>query len=87
LGYATITHPYHPLYGQCLKIIFTRRINDKDVFSLKTETMGTMTVMRDWTDKADPGFYADVLDKPPILSVTHLISLSELLLTLKNSET
>jgi hypothetical protein len=49
--------------------------------------MGTIAVMRDWTDKADPGFYADVLDQPPILSITHLILLSELLSTLKNSKT
>lgn len=49
--------------------------------------MGTITVMRDWTDKADPGFYADVLEKSPILSISHLISLSELLLALKNSKT
>jgi hypothetical protein len=41
--------------------------------------MGTIAIARDWTDKADPGLYADLLEKPPILSVAHLVSLSELL--------
>ena len=38
-----------------------------------------MTIARDWTDKADPGLYAELSEQEPILAVSHLISLSELL--------
>jgi hypothetical protein len=38
-----------------------------------------MTIARDWTDKADLGLYAGLLEQEPILSVSHLILLSELL--------
>jgi hypothetical protein len=67
------------LQGQRLKIIATRKWDGKDIFSLQTEAMGSIAIARDWTDKADPGLYADLLDQKPILSVAHLISLSELL--------
>lgn len=78
-GYVTITHPFHPLQGQQLKIISTRKWDGRDIFSLQTEAMGSIAISRDWTDKADPGLYADLLDQEPILSVAHLVSLSELL--------
>jgi hypothetical protein len=81
-GYVTITHPFHPLQGQRLKILSSRKWGEKDIFSLQTETMGTITIARDWTDKADPGLYTGLLalsTQAPILSVSHLISLSELL--------
>ena len=79
LGYATITHPFHPLQGQRLKILLTRRVDDRDVLSLQTETMDSIAVARDWTDRADPNIYAGLLEQEPILSVAHLVSLSELL--------
>ncbi len=79
LGYVTITHPFHPLQGQRLEILSTRKWGEKDIFSLQTEAMGTIAVARDWTDKTDPGFYAELLEQEPILSVAHLVSLSELL--------
>ena len=78
-GYVTITHPFHPLQGQRLKILSTKKWGEKDIFSLQTEEMGTIAIARDWTDKADPGPYSEWLEQEPILSLTHLVSLSELL--------
>jgi len=79
LGYATITHPFHPLKGQRLKILSTRKVGERDIFSLRTEAADAIAVTRDWTDRADPSLYAGLLDEEPILSVVHLISLAELL--------
>ena len=59
-------------------------MGDRDVFSLQTENMDSIVVARDWTDRADPGIYANLLEQEPILSFTHLISLSELLYKLDN---
>lgn len=75
MGYATITHPYHPHYGKQLKILFTRIKGDRDVFCLALDGSETITVLRDWTDRADD---ADSSDKT-ILSVMHLMALSKLL--------
>lgn len=41
--------------------------------------MGTIAIARDWTDKADPGLYSELLEQEPILSLAHLVLLSELL--------
>ena len=77
-GYATITHPFHPLQGKRLKILSTRKQGKQDIFSLTAEGIGIIAVLRDWTDRADPSPYVDLLEQPPILSVEHLITLSDL---------
>ncbi|MCD6056450.1 MAG: hypothetical protein K0R12_1412 [Gammaproteobacteria bacterium] len=78
-GYATITHPFHSLQGKRLKILSTKKQSKHDVFSLHAEGIGTVAVLRDWTDRADPSPYLDWLKRAPILSVEHLFTLSELL--------
>ncbi len=78
-GYATITHPFHPLQSKRFKILSTKRQGKHDIFSLNAEGIGIIAVLRDWTDRADPSPYVDLLEQPPILSVEHLLALSELL--------
>jgi hypothetical protein len=79
LGYATITHPFHPFQGKRFKILSTKKQADKDIFSLHAEEIGTIAILRDWTDRADLSPYVDLLEQPPILSVEHLFTLSALL--------
>lgn len=77
-GYATITHPFHPLQGKRFKILSIKKQGKHDIFSLNAEAIGTIAILRDWTDRADPSPYADLVELP-ILSVEHLFTLSELL--------
>ena len=53
-------------------------MSERDILSVQAETIGTIAVPRDWTDKADPSPYAES-DKQPILSIVHLLLLSEIL--------
>ncbi|MDP4156770.1 MAG: DUF5372 family protein, partial [Bacillota bacterium] len=78
-GYVTITHPFHPLQGKQFKILSTKKQGKQDIFSLTAEGIGIVAVLRDWTDKADPSPYVDLLEQPPILSAEHLITLSKFL--------
>ncbi|APR97795.1 DUF5372 family protein [Wolbachia endosymbiont of Folsomia candida] len=88
-GYATITHPFHPWKGKSFQILSTKNFNNRDIFSLKTLTRGTVGIPRDWTDKADPNLYQTLTDLSPILSFSHLQQLVKLVTNLdqaKNSK-
>ncbi|MFP3031110.1 MAG: DUF5372 family protein, partial [Wolbachia sp.] len=78
LEYVTITHPFHPWKGQRFQIIPTRRCNDRDILNLKTLAGGIITILRDWTDKADPNPYKVITGSLPTLSFSHLQQLVKL---------
>ena len=59
-GYATITHPFHPKCGKQFKILFTREKQDRDTFCLTEDGSETITVLRDWTDRADDTDLSDL---------------------------
>lgn len=80
-GYATITHPFHPLKGECFQILSTKNFNNKDILSLKT-LYGAIAIPRDWTDKANPNPYQALTNLSPTLSFFHLQQLVELLTNL-----
>jgi hypothetical protein len=67
------------LQGNLFKILSTKKQGKHDIFSLHAEGIGIIAVLRDWTDRADPSPYVDLLEQPPILSVEHLLTLLELL--------
>lgn len=67
------------MQGKQLKILSTKEQGKQDIFSLTAEGVGIIAVLRDWTDRADPSPYVDLLEQPPILSIEHLITLSDLL--------
>ena len=84
-GWATITHPFHPLRGQRFKILSNKTFNNRDILSLQALTQGTGTVAipREWTDKADPTPYQDTINNAvPILSYLHLQQLADLVVAL-----
>lgn len=78
-GYTTITHPFHPWKGQRFQILSTKNFKNRDIFSLRTLTCGTIGIPRDWTDKADPQALTDL---SPILSFSHLQQLVKLITNL-----
>jgi hypothetical protein len=75
LGWATITHPFHPLSGKRFQVLKRRRIGGREVLSLFDEGRGTVTVPRDWTDQAAPSLYTSGSESPPILHPACLVQL------------
>jgi hypothetical protein len=80
LGYATITHPFHPLRGTSLKVLSSKTFNNRDILSLQGTTRGVIAIPRDWTDKGDPNPYSSLGDESlPLLSFAHLQQLADLI--------
>ena len=87
LGYVTITHPFHPLKGERLKVLSSKTFNKRDILSLQNLCGSMLSVPREWTDKADPDPYRSCpgyLEDPPVLSFMHLMELTDLLSGLRN---
>ena len=78
MGWAVITHPFHPLAGQRFAILKVRKIAGQDVLSLYDETRGSLTMPRAWTDQAEPSLYAGLPEPAPRLDVRCLLKLHEL---------
>ena len=78
MGWATVTHPFHPLSGKRFLVLKVRRVGGREVLSLFDEGRGTIALPREWTDHAPPSPYASVLESPPILHVICLIQLQKL---------
>jgi hypothetical protein len=51
LGWAEITHPFHPLRGQRFAILKTRRVSGIDTLVLLGTSMGTFAVPQQWTNQ------------------------------------
>ena len=83
-GWATITHPFHPLRGQRFKILFSKTINNEDILSLQGSFQGTFGIPREWTDQADINPLQSLSEHPPILSFIHLQQLADLISVLKS---
>ena len=60
-----VTHPFHPLRGQRLAILFERRLPDKRLFVWEGGPLGTIGVPEDANDRAPapsaPPFTCEVL--------------------------
>jgi hypothetical protein len=79
LGWARITHPFHPLRGQAFRILKTRKVATQDTLILQGTNAGTFAVPSDWTDRADPAVFSGRELPAPILSFPHLLELVRLL--------
>ena len=64
LGWAEISHPFHPLRGRRFEVLKKRRIAGVDTLILRELERGTLSIPREWTDWADPTPY-DSLTLPP----------------------
>jgi hypothetical protein len=54
LGFVVVTHPFHPLNGQQLDVLFVKRRGDGVVFVCSGGLSGQMTLPQAWTDRGDP---------------------------------
>ena len=79
LGWALITHPFHPLAGQRFRILKVRKLAGQELLSLYDQKRGSLTIPRAWTDQAEPSPYAGLPEPAPILDVHGLLKLHELL--------
>lgn len=54
LGFVVVTHPFHPLKGERLEVLFVKRRAGDSVFVCVGGVSGQMTVPRSWTDRVEP---------------------------------
>jgi len=54
LGSVVVTHPFHPLRGQRLEVLFVKRRGGDSVFVCSGGVSGQMTVPWSWTDRGEP---------------------------------
>ncbi|MGH3199718.1 MAG: DUF5372 family protein [Streptosporangiaceae bacterium] len=49
-----VTHPFHPLNGQRLEVLYARRRGADTVFVCAGGLSGQMTLPQAWTDRGEP---------------------------------
>ena len=54
LGFVVVTHPFHPLNGRRLEVLFVKRRGDAMVFVCSGGLGGQMTLPQAWTDRGEP---------------------------------
>ena len=69
-----VTHPFHPLCGQSLPVLFSKRRDGDVVFVCAGGVLGRVTVPRGWTDRGDPRS-VDRLDVKSLSALDTLVKL------------
>jgi hypothetical protein len=54
LGWAVITHPFHPRCGQRFRVLKARRYRGEATLILEGGECGSFSILQDWTDRAVP---------------------------------
>jgi hypothetical protein len=54
LGFVIVTHPFHPLTGQRLEVLFAKRRAGATVFVCAGGAYGSITLPESWTDRGKP---------------------------------
>jgi Family of unknown function (DUF5372) len=54
LGFVVVTHPFHPLTGQRLEVLFSKRRGAGSVLVCAGGLSGRVTLPLAWTDRGDP---------------------------------
>jgi len=82
LGSVIITHPFHPLNGQCYSVLKVKEVNGIRRYSLRTDS-GVICVPESWTDRQSQQKYS--LDSVKIhFDAFTLKELAQLLQTLED---
>jgi hypothetical protein len=53
-GFVIVTHPFHPLNGQRLEVLYVKRRGADTVFVCSGGVSGQMTLPESWTDRGEP---------------------------------
>ena len=54
LGFVVVTHPFHPLRGQWLAVLFVKRRGTHVVLVCAGTPGGQVTLAPSWTDRSEP---------------------------------
>jgi Family of unknown function (DUF5372) len=49
-----VTHPFHPLNGQRLEVLYVKRRGADTVFVCSGGVSGQITLLQAWTDRGEP---------------------------------
>ena len=79
MGWATITHPFHPLHGQRFEVLKTRRVAGIDTLILRHAERGSYAVAQEWTDWGLPNGSTGLGGSMQKLAVEPLLQLTDLL--------
>jgi hypothetical protein len=79
LGWALITHPFHPFRGERFPILKNRRVSGIDTLILRGSVAGTFAVPVAWTDRAPPSREAGGSHAPRVLDGGSLLQLAGLI--------
>ena len=85
LGWAEISHPFHPQRGRRFEVLKKRRVAGVDTLILRELERGTLSVPREWTDWADPSPYDSLTLPPHHLAADCLLELAALVDALSTS--
>ncbi|MQA05851.1 MAG: hypothetical protein GEV07_25110 [Streptosporangiales bacterium] len=53
MGFVVVTHPFHPLTGQRLQVLYVKRRAADSVFVCSGGVSGSITLPRGWTDRGE----------------------------------
>jgi hypothetical protein len=53
-GFVVVTHPFHPLNGQRLEVLYVKRRGADTVFVCAGGVSGQITLPQAWTDRGEP---------------------------------
>ena len=53
MGFVVVTHPFHPLTGHRLEVLFAKRRDGAVVFVCAGGASGQVTLPRSWTDRGE----------------------------------
>ena len=53
-GFVIVTHPFHPLNGRRLEVLYSKRRGADTVFVCAGGTSGQITLPQGWTDRGEP---------------------------------
>jgi uncharacterized protein DUF5372 len=53
LGFVVVTHPFHPLNGQRLEVLYVKRRGADTVFVCAGGLTGQITLPQAWTDRGE----------------------------------
>ena len=74
MGWAIITHPFHPRRGQRFRVLKLRRYRGEATLILEGGECGAFSILEDWTDKAAPtSGAARLLSVPALLELIQLV--------------
>ena len=71
-----IEHPFHPFRNQRFRIMTTGRVDKSKTLILEGTDRGAFTVLREWTDQADPPEAVEREANPTTLRIPALLELA-----------